>query len=117
MEGNQKSVSIHCTRTGIHVDGANNIGSTSDTIVSCKRSFLRVCEVWWNTYCGRDDEDGQKRNCDVGTAEEQAERYGRYCDKFTRDGMHCEACPCCGKIPFGKCEFAWAQMPYEGDGR
>lgn len=55
------------------------------------------------------------RNCDVGTAEEQAERYGRYCDKFTRDGMHCETCPCCGKIPFGKCEFAWAQMPYEAN--
>ena len=56
------------------------------------------------------------RNCDVGTAEEQAERYGRYCDKFTRDGMHCETCPCCGKIPFGKCEFAWAQMPYTEEG-
>lgn len=54
------------------------------------------------------------RNCDVGTAEEQAERYGRYCDKFTRDRMHCENCPCCGKISFGKCEFAWEQMPYEG---
>ena len=53
------------------------------------------------------------RNCDVGTAEEQAERYGRYCDKFTGDGMHCETCPCCGKIPFGKCEFAWAQIPYD----
>lgn len=56
------------------------------------------------------------RNCDVGTAEEQAERYGRYCDKFTRDGMHCETCPCCGKIPFGKCEFAWGQIPYEEGG-
>ncbi len=53
------------------------------------------------------------RNCDVGTADEQAERYGRYCDIFTGDGMHCETCPCCGKIPFGRCEFAWAQMPYE----
>ena len=55
------------------------------------------------------------RNCDMGTADEQAERYGRYCEKFTRDGMHCETCPCCGKIPFGKCEFAWAQMPYESE--
>ncbi len=55
------------------------------------------------------------RNCDVGTAEEQAERYGRYCDKFTQDGMHCESCQCCGKIQFGKCEFAWSQMSYEAD--
>ena len=53
------------------------------------------------------------RNCDIGTAEEQAERYGRHCDKFALGGMHCETCPCCGKIPFGRCEFAWAQMPYE----
>ena len=56
------------------------------------------------------------RNCDVGTADEQAERYGRYCDKFTQNGMHCETCPCCGKIKFGRCEFAWAQMPYEKGG-
>lgn len=56
------------------------------------------------------------RNCEVGTAEEQAERYGRYCDKFTTDSMHCESCPCCGKILLGKCEFAWAQMPYEEGG-
>lgn len=57
------------------------------------------------------------RNCDVGTPEEQALRYGRFCDKFVSDKMHCETCPCCGKIPFGKCEFAWAQMPYkEGEG-
>lgn len=56
------------------------------------------------------------RNCDVGTAEEQAERYRRYCDKFLRGGMHYEECPCCGKIPFGKCEFTWAQMPYVEQG-
>lgn len=54
------------------------------------------------------------RNCDVGTPQEQAERYGRYCDQFTSNGMHCETCPCCGKIPFGRCEFAWAQLPYNG---
>lgn len=52
------------------------------------------------------------RNCDVGAEQEQAERYRSYCDKFTLGGMHCETCPCCGKIPFGKCEFAWANMPY-----
>lgn len=59
---------------------------------------------------------GQPRNCDVGTAEEQAERYTGYCDKFTLGGKHCETCPCCGKIPYGKCEFAWANMPYEEGG-
>ena len=47
------------------------------------------------------------RNCDVGTAEEQAKRYGDYCDNRS-----CSECPCCGKVLYGKCEFAWAQMPY-----
>lgn len=56
------------------------------------------------------------RNCDVGTPEEQAERFGRHCDTFTRDSLHCENCPCCGKIKFGRCEFAWAQMPFTQTG-
>ena len=43
-------------------------------------------------------------------------RFGRYCDKFTNDGMHCESCPCCGKIPFGRCEFVWGQMLYKEGG-
>ena len=54
------------------------------------------------------------RNCDVGTAEEQANRYANHCDTYLSEdgGNPCTCCPCCGKIPFGKCEFAWAQMPY-----
>lgn len=56
-----------------------------------------------------------RRNCDVGTAKEQAERYSRYCDQFIRGGLHCERCPCCGKVPLGRCEFAWMQMPYESE--
>ncbi len=72
--------------------------------------MLGVIEVWCDEALAK-----PPRNCDVGTAEEQAERYGRYCDKFTRGRMHCETCPCCGKIPFGKCEFAWAHMPYEAN--
>ena len=51
------------------------------------------------------------RNCDVGTAEEQAKRYCDYCDKRL-----CSECPCCGKVLYGKCEFAWAQMPYNEGG-
>ena len=62
--------------------------------------------------------DEPRRNCDVGTAEEQAKRYARYCDTYLRDDRSkpCTDCPCCGRIPFGKCEFAWAQMPYEEGG-
>ena len=58
------------------------------------------------------------RNCDVGTAEEQAKRLDEFCD------IHdCRSdCPLFKADSCG-CELAWAQMPYqkerkgEGDGR
>lgn len=51
------------------------------------------------------------RNCDVGTAEEQAQRLHRFCIR-----QDCATCPCnIGKAD-GRCEFAWAQMPYEEGG-
>lgn len=56
------------------------------------------------------------RNCEVGTAAEQAERFAKYCDRFHR----CNGCPCCGKMKYNRCEFIWAQMPYaeeEGAGK
>ena len=49
------------------------------------------------------------RNCDVGTAEEQAERYDKFCD------IH--ACRSdCPLFRAAYCELAWAQMPYEEGG-
>lgn len=51
------------------------------------------------------------RNCDVGTAEEQAERFLKYCDRFHR----CNGCPCCGKMKYNRCEYIWAQMPYDAE--
>ena len=48
------------------------------------------------------------RNCDVGTAKEQKQRYDSYC--FSRG---------CGNCPLFDeegCNFAWAQMPYEEGG-
>lgn len=49
------------------------------------------------------------RNCDVGTAEEQAERLVEFCNSTD-----------CGRCPhnrvgmdFRGCTLAWAQMPYE----
>ena len=46
------------------------------------------------------------RNCDVGTADEQSERYDKFCD------IH----DCRSDCPLFKadsCKLAWAQMPYE----
>ena len=52
-----------------------------------------------------------KRNCDVGTSDEQSARFDAHCRKH----MGCLTCPLRekdGGVP-KHCEFAWAQMPYE----
>ena len=51
------------------------------------------------------------RNCDVGTAEEQDERFSGYCAKFI--GGTCTGCPL---RKFQECGIGWAQMPYEEGG-
>ena len=53
------------------------------------------------------------RNCDVGTAEEQYERYKSRC--MSQD---CCDCPVREQWDFGQtgsesCQLVWAQMPYE----
>lgn len=53
------------------------------------------------------------RNCDVGTAEEQENRFRRYCNSR---GTFCGDCPLY-KNRRGECRFAWAQMPYEEGGK
>ena len=48
------------------------------------------------------------RNCDVGTAEEQAKRFKGFCGQFD-----CYECPLgvgAGKVYY--CALKWAQMPY-----
>lgn len=50
------------------------------------------------------------RNCDVGTAGEQAERYMNF---FCRKYPKCTGCPCVGQVKYNQCEFAWLQLPYE----
>jgi len=58
------------------------------------------------------------RNCDVGSAKEQGERYKAYCRKhFTpgRFGGSCHRCPLKDRRGWS-CQIAWAQMSYnEGD--
>ena len=58
------------------------------------------------------------RNCDVGTAEEQAQRFSRFCDanKYVGDdgtNWCSPTCPCYNIID---CGVKWAQMPYEEGG-
>ena len=58
------------------------------------------------------------RNCDVGTVEEQEQRYEKFCDshKWVDDEG---ANACMPECPLSKtldCALAWAQMPYEKGG-
>lgn len=53
------------------------------------------------------------RNCDVGTAEEQAERMRLYCNSHGEDESGCFRCEKCPFLTDERCELAWAQTPYE----
>ena len=52
------------------------------------------------------------RNCDVGTAEEQRDRFNAFCTAHN-DSANCH-CPCDRES--GACHFIWAQMPYDESG-
>lgn len=51
-------------------------------------------------------------NCEVGTVEEQSERFHAYCEAHKDNDAECLYCPLFGQTG-GHCELAWAQMPYE----
>lgn len=55
------------------------------------------------------------RNCDVGTAEEQADRFFRFCNGHQGqiEGMCDPLCPCVGEVDMCHCLTKWANMPYE----
>jgi len=59
------------------------------------------------------------RNCDVGTPDEQVERWQAFCDQFDDD---CTGCPCdvAACASYTGCFARWAQTPYaaeEGAGK
>lgn len=49
------------------------------------------------------------RNCDVGTAEEQAERFKKFCFDHQAPWHGCTNCP---ELMGEKRAIAWAQMPF-----
>ena len=53
------------------------------------------------------------RNCDVGTPEEQLDRYGVYCQNRCTSCDNRHYCHICGERYRMKCMMEWAQMPYE----
>lgn len=67
---------------------------------------------------GKSALDLPPRNCDVGTAEEQAERFYSFCKKFQSDiqGMCSSRCPCKECCDMCHCLIKWEQIPYEEGG-
>ena len=58
------------------------------------------------------------RNYEVGTAEEQAERFTKVCTANSKDGVRglcSETCPFSRDYQ-GECALVWSQMPYEEGG-
>ena len=50
------------------------------------------------------------RNCEVGSVDEQAERFREFCDDEKGHREHCRNCRLCNAVD---CELAWAQLPYD----
>lgn len=64
----------------------------------------------------------QRRNCDVGTVEEQVGKFRLFCEshkpaepEFTETGeLLCPVSGCeLGVCNYGQCALKWAQLPYE----
>lgn len=54
------------------------------------------------------------RNCDVGTAEEQAQRFKKFCYIYP---LNCRGCPFKNIAnTHNECAIFWLQMPYEEGG-
>ena len=71
-------------------------------LAACEQS-VTICNQLGNTA----------RNCDIGTVEEQAERFDCFCYNHRSREKGCGDCPL---LEGGPCEFAWLQMPYEEGG-
>ena len=57
------------------------------------------------------------RQCDVGTAEEHAQRFYNFCESNSSgiNGMCKPTCPCIDCFDKCQCFAKWAQMPYEDE--
>ena len=57
------------------------------------------------------------RNCDVGTAEEQAQRFHEFCHSHRTFFAECsEKCPFRNAPDINCCQAGWGQLPYEKGG-
>ena len=92
-----------------------------DKYTCVKQGFSAVIAVKSATVMANCALAAPPRNCDVGTAEEQQDRFREFCRHYESEGK-CgigrseAACPAFqgGRNP--DCSLWWAQMPYEEGG-
>lgn len=68
--------------------------------------------VVFNTIGAANALERSLRNCDVGTVDEQLDRYGLFCQNKCPVCENRHSCHICGERYRMKCMVAWAQMPY-----
>lgn len=109
---------------------------TQSIIVKCMDILNRIPECGYNALiddvaeelcelreqCVKPALAAPPRNCDVGTSDEQSERFENFCLKHIgcaeeMGGRHCVGCPLekASRHITQKCELYWAQMPYESE--
>lgn len=112
MEGNQMkmrealvNIAGYAETARCHTEDAHVLG------------YLEQIEKWANEALAL-----PPRNCDVGTPGEQTERYRKLCFthrylgsdfSYTCKGFGKGRCPFFNSHTKSKCEFEWAQTPYE----
>ena len=102
----------------------SNVKAMREALVIVKRLFDG--RLMWQTDIRKAHEavnaalSAPPRNCDVGTAEEQAERFYAFCGyhRFQSGikGMCSSLCPCIRCHDMCNCITTWSQMPYDEGG-
>ena len=105
----------------------NLVDRTSEYIKECNPSIAGGCEIRRALENAKDALAAPPRNCEVGTAEEQSERFRAFCHSHMYGfndprGYRCkEDCPVKMEIVRSDklciyCQLVWAQMPYTEGG-
>ena len=87
------------------------LGSSDETVYAFRHERSLAYNI---SECARTALSAPPRNCDVGTAEEQAERFKTFCYIYP---LNCAGCPLKDSgITHNECAIFWTQMPYEEGG-
>ena len=84
------------------------LGSSDETVYAFRHERSLADNI---SECARTALSAPPRNCDVGTAEEQSDRFYSFCLRH----KYCSSCPC-QYTEKTSCSINWARMPYEEGG-